>query len=66
MKEQIQIEHNKILVNDIRNYLLTRKLQDRVGNTCGTIEKICMFRLNKLLIFIINIIFIKQIYNLGR
>ena len=66
MKEQIQIEHNKILVNDMRNYLLTRKLQDRVGNTCGIIEKICMFRLYKLLIFIINIIFIKQIYNLGR
>ena len=41
---KIDIEGNKILVNDIRNYLLTRKIH--VGN-CRTIEKICMFRIYK-------------------
>ena len=30
---RIDAEHNKVLVNDIRNYLLPRKLQDRVDNT---------------------------------
>ena len=44
---RIDIEENKILVNNIKNYFLTRKIQDHVGH-CRTIEKIYMFRIYKL------------------
>ena len=44
----VDIKENKNLVNDIRSWLLTRKLEDRFSNMCGTIENICMFRIYKL------------------
>ena len=42
------MKENKNLVNDIRSWLLTRKIEDRFGNICATIENICMFRIYKL------------------
>ena len=45
---RLDIKENEHLVNDIRSWLLTRKLEHCVGNMCGTIENICMFRIYKL------------------
>ena len=42
------MKEKKNLVNDIRSWLLTRKIEDRFGNICATIENICMFRIYKL------------------
>ena len=44
----VDVKENKNLVNDIRSWLLTRKLVDRIGEMRGTIENICMFRIYKL------------------
>ena len=45
---RVDIKENKNLVNDIRSWLLTRKLEDRFGIMCGTIENFCMFRIYKI------------------
>lgn len=45
---RIDINENKTLIHDIKSLLLTRKLVDSVGVTCGTIENICVFRIYKL------------------
>ena len=60
----VDIKENKNLVNDIRSWLLTRKL-DRVRDMCGTIENICMFRIYKLWA-ITSIILTKAIYNFKK
>ena len=42
------MNENPILVKDIREWLLTRKIKDRYGNDFGAIEKgICPFRIYK-------------------
>ena len=57
---RVDIKENKNLVNDIRSWLLTRKLEDRVGDMCGTTENISMFRIYKLWV-ITSIILTKTI-----
>ena len=57
---RVNIKENKNLVNDIRSWSLARKLEDRVGDMCGTIENICMFRIYKLWV-ITSIILTKTI-----
>ena len=57
---RVSIKENKNLVNDIRSWSLARKLEDRVGDMCGTIENICMFRIYKLWV-ITSIILTKTI-----
>ena len=41
---RVDIKEKQILVSDNGSWLLTRKIEDRVGNACGTIKNICMFR----------------------
>ena len=41
---KVDMNENPILVKDIRDWLLTRKIKDRYGNDFGTIENICLFR----------------------
>ena len=41
---KVDMNENPILVKDIRDWLLTRKIKDRYGNDFGTIENICSFR----------------------
>ena len=44
---KVEMNENPILVKDIREWLLTRKIKDRYGNDFGTIENICSFRIYK-------------------
>ena len=44
---KVDMSENPILVNNIREWLLTRKIKDRYGNDFGTIENICSFRIYK-------------------
>ena len=38
---KVDMNENLILVKDIREWLLTRKIKDRYGNDFSTIENIC-------------------------
>ena len=44
---KVEMNKNRILVQDIREWLLTRKIKDRHGNDFGTIENISLFRTYK-------------------
>ena len=44
---KVDMNENPILVKDIREWLLTRKIKDWYGNNFGTIENICSFRIYK-------------------
>ena len=44
---KIDMNENPILVKDIKEWLLTRKIKDGYGNDFGTIENICSFRIYK-------------------
>ena len=57
---RVDIKENKNLANDIRSWLLTRKLEDHFRDMCGTIKIICMFRIYELWV-ITNIILTKTI-----
>ena len=46
------MRENAVLINDIRKWLLSRKMIDRIGNDYGANEDICTFRIYKLYIFI--------------
>ena len=42
------MRENAVLINDIRKWLLSRKMIDRIGNDYGANENICTFRIYKL------------------
>ena len=44
---KVDMNENPILVNNIREWLLTRKIKDRYSNDFGTIENICLFKIYK-------------------
>ena len=44
---KVEMNENPILVRDIREWLLTRKIKDRYSNDFGTIENICLFKIYK-------------------
>ena len=44
---KVDMNENPILVKDIRECLLTRRIKDRYGNDFGTIENISSFRIYK-------------------
>ena len=44
---KVEMNENPILVKDIREWLLTRKVKDRCSNDFGTIENICLFKIYK-------------------
>ena len=48
----VDMKENAVLINDIRKWLLSRKMVDRIGNDYGANENICTFRIYKLWIFI--------------
>ena len=54
------MNENSILVEDIREWLLTRKYKDRYGNNFGTIENIWSFRIYKSKWIILRQIFPKK------
>ena len=44
---RVDVRENGILVNDMRKWLLSRKMIDRTGNDYGTYKYISSFRINK-------------------
>ena len=42
------MRENAVLINDIRKWLLSRKMIDRIGNDYGANENICTFWIYKL------------------
>ena len=49
---RVDMKENAVLVNDIRKWLLSRKMIDRIGNGYGANENIYTFRIYKLWTFI--------------
>ena len=45
---RVDMKENAVLINDIRKWLLSRKMVDRIGNDYGANENICTFRIYKL------------------
>ena len=45
---RVNMKENAVLINDIRKWLLTRKMIDCIGNDYGANENICTFRIYKL------------------
>ena len=42
------MKENAVLIDDIRKWLLSKKMVDRIGNDHGANENICTFRIYKL------------------
>ena len=44
---RVDMRENAVLINDMRKWLLSRKIIDRTGNDYGTYEYISSFRIFK-------------------